>query len=170
MFITAVCLIFLLKLKWPKKKSVYDLVLVLHLLLMKQTKQCNVVLRTRQQLFDTEIKSTQWITSALITSSSNGPRRRWTTGACSRPVYKLIFSLILEDAKKEKNPQRKRNHWGLAKKNNNTGKENSWLSLHVPNDDVICLSPKGIIFSIYRCRSRPRQKCLSSRCKLRQNN
>ena len=26
MFITAVCLIFLLKLKWPKNKSVYDLV------------------------------------------------------------------------------------------------------------------------------------------------
>ena len=26
MFITAVCLLFLLKLKWPKNKSVYDLV------------------------------------------------------------------------------------------------------------------------------------------------
>ena len=30
MFITAVCLLFLLKLKWPKNKSVYDLASSLH--------------------------------------------------------------------------------------------------------------------------------------------
>ena len=29
MFLTAVCLLFLLKLKWPKNKSVYDIVFIL---------------------------------------------------------------------------------------------------------------------------------------------
>ena len=34
MFLTAVCLIFLLKLKWPKNKSVYDLMMKMMKMMM----------------------------------------------------------------------------------------------------------------------------------------
>ena len=30
MFVTAVCVLFLIKLRWPKKKGIYDLVFVLY--------------------------------------------------------------------------------------------------------------------------------------------
>ena len=41
MFITAICLLFLLKLKWPKNRSVYDLIFVLFSKIALSTKFCN---------------------------------------------------------------------------------------------------------------------------------